>query len=68
MQMLPASFRPLPQAVSQQLLRLKMRGKVDQVEITKEPVPILADHLEKFVEKAARRRQDFLDVMQSGRR
>jgi hypothetical protein len=67
MQMLPPALRPFPSAVSQQLLRLKMRGKIDKVEITKEPVPILVDNLEKFLEKAAKRQKDFRDVRQVGR-
>jgi hypothetical protein len=67
MQMLPPALRPFPSAVSQQLLRLKMRGKIDKVEITKEPVPILVDNLEKFLEKAARRQKDFRDVRQANR-
>lgn len=66
MQMLPPVFRPLPTAVSQQLLRLKMRGKVEHVEITKEPVPILVDNLEKFLKRSAQRHKDFRDVLQAG--
>jgi hypothetical protein len=51
MQLLPPLFRPLPSAVSQQLLKIKMRGKVGDVQCTKEPVPVLVEPLERMIKR-----------------
>jgi hypothetical protein len=50
-QMLPTLFRPIPTALSQQLLKIKMRGKVSDVHCTKELVPILVEPLERLVKR-----------------
>lgn len=54
MQVLPPVFRPIPSALSQQLLKIKMRGKVDDVRCTREPVPILVEPLERLLRRLDR--------------
>jgi len=51
MQVLPPLFRPLPPAVAEKLLKIKMRGKVDDVRCTKEPVPFLVGPLERLLKR-----------------
>jgi hypothetical protein len=51
MQVLPTMLRPLPPAVAQQLLKIKMRGKVENVICTKEPVPGLVEPLERLLKR-----------------
>jgi len=51
MQMLPSVLRPLPPALAQQLLKIKMHGKIDKVEFTKEPVPGLVEPLERLLKR-----------------
>ncbi|MBL8799280.1 MAG: hypothetical protein JNM56_35670 [Planctomycetia bacterium] len=50
-QMLPPLFRDIPPAVGQQLLKIKMRGSVSDVKITKEPVPALVEPLERMLRR-----------------
>jgi hypothetical protein len=51
MQMLPSMLRPLPPALAQQLLKIKVRGKLDNVVCTKEPVPGLVEPLERLLKR-----------------
>jgi len=42
-QVLPPGIKKIPPAISDQLLRLKLRGKLGDVQVSKEPVPMLLD-------------------------
>jgi hypothetical protein len=53
MQLLPSAFRPIPSVMSQQLLKIKMRGQVGDVHCTKEPVPVLVEPLERLLKHAS---------------
>jgi hypothetical protein len=44
-QMLPAGVREIPRGISNQLLRIDMRGRVGDVHFREEPVPLLMDPL-----------------------
>jgi len=46
-QVLPAGVREIPREISNQLLRIEMRGKVGDVRFRKEPIPLLLDPLRK---------------------
>jgi hypothetical protein len=48
-QLLPASFQPIPHAISDQLLRIKMRGDLGNLQCTKEPVPMLLDRWRELI-------------------
>jgi hypothetical protein len=48
-QMLPPVIDRIPMAVSDQLLRINLRGKLGDVRITKEPVPLLMDPFKKMM-------------------
>jgi hypothetical protein len=50
-QLLPPIIREIPPAVGQQLLKIKMRGSVGDVKVTKEPVPALMEPMEKLVKR-----------------
>jgi hypothetical protein len=52
-QMLPPLIKELPQDVSKHLLKIKMRGRFNDVHFTKEPVPVLVEPLKGFLEKLA---------------
>jgi hypothetical protein len=54
-QVLPPIFREIPPALGQQLLKIKMRGTVSEPQITKEPVPALAEPLERLIKRFAER-------------
>ena len=54
MQVLPASLKPLPPWLAQQVLKIKMRGKLDNVQLTKELVPFLSEPLERSAEAVER--------------
>jgi hypothetical protein len=45
MQVLPPVIDKIPPAISKNLLKIKMRGRLEDVKCTKEPVPVLADSL-----------------------
>jgi hypothetical protein len=53
MQGLPPVLRPLPSALSQQLLKIKMRGKIDDPRFAKEMVPIFVEPLEHLMKRMA---------------
>jgi hypothetical protein len=42
-QVLPPGIKKIPPAISDQLLRLKLRGRLGDVQVSKEPVPMLLD-------------------------
>jgi hypothetical protein len=44
-QMLPPGVRAIPREISNQLLKIEMRGRVGDVRFNKEPVPLLIDPL-----------------------
>ena len=54
MQVLPPVFRPIPSALSQQLLKIQMRGKVDDVRCTREPLPFVVEPLQRLVRRLDR--------------
>ena len=45
---------PVPPWLAQQVLKIKMRGKVEDVQLTKEPVPFLVEPLDAPVEEVQR--------------
>jgi hypothetical protein len=47
-QMLPAGIKQIPHAISDQLLKIKMRGQLGDLHCTKEPVPMLLDPFKKL--------------------
>lgn len=49
-QVLPAVIDRVPMAISDQLLRIRMRGPLSDVKFTKEPVPLLMDPFRKMVQ------------------
>jgi AsmA-like C-terminal region len=48
-QMLPGDMKKIPHAISDQLLRIKMRGRIGDITCTKEPVPMLLDPFRKLL-------------------
>lgn len=46
-QVLSPAMRKLPQAISNQLLKIHMRGKIGDVKLSQEPVPLLVEPLKK---------------------
>jgi hypothetical protein len=48
-QLLPASIQPIPHAISDQLLRIKMRGDLGDLRCTKEPVPMLLERWREMI-------------------
>jgi hypothetical protein len=55
MQYLPPLIKEIPPYLSQSLLRIKMRGRVGDVQFTKEPVPALVDPLKEMLDRLAGR-------------
>ena len=54
MQVLPPIVNEIPQAISKQFLKIKMRGDLGvKVETVKEPVPILVDPLKELLDLMA---------------
>ena len=51
MQMLPPIINEIPPAISQHLLKIKMRGRLGDVQCTKEPVPVLVEPLKGLLER-----------------
>ena len=39
----------IPPLISKQLLRIKVRGSFEKVEVSKEPVPIITEPLKEFL-------------------
>jgi len=69
-QVLPPLFRDIPPAVGQQLLKIKMRGSVHDVKITKELMPPVVEPLEKVSSSAwwaSRQRPAEPDLASGGR-
>jgi hypothetical protein len=48
-QLFPAGMKQIPHAISDQLLRIKMRGDLGDLRCTKEPVPMLLDHWRELI-------------------
>lgn len=48
-QMLPPVIDKIPTTISNQLLRINMRGRIGDVRCTKEPVPLLMDPIKKVI-------------------
>jgi hypothetical protein len=48
-QMLPGDLQKIPHAISDQLLKIKMRGRLGDLHCTKEPVPALLDPFRKLL-------------------
>jgi hypothetical protein len=57
-QILPPIFREIPPALGQQLLKIKMRGQMNEVKITKEPVPVLIEPIERLLKRFGDRSGD----------
>ncbi|HEV3262988.1 MAG TPA: hypothetical protein VG013_39505 [Gemmataceae bacterium] len=55
-QMLPPVIKEIPEAFSRNLLKIKMRGRMGNVQCTKEPVPVLVDPVKGLLERIAGRR------------
>jgi hypothetical protein len=50
-QLLPPVLKELPPAIGQYLLKVKMRGRVGDVEFDKEPVPVLVEPIERLLKR-----------------
>jgi hypothetical protein len=50
-QVLPPVFREMPPAISQQLLKIKVRGRLDKPQFTKEAVPVLVEPLVRLLKR-----------------
>ena len=50
-QFLPPLIKEIPPYISQQLLKIKMRGAINDVRLTKEPVPVLVEPLKDLLER-----------------
>jgi hypothetical protein len=48
-EMLPGEMKKIPHAISDQLLKIKMRGQLGDITCTKEPVPVLVDPFRKLL-------------------
>jgi hypothetical protein len=48
-QILPASVRVIPREISNQLLKIEMRGRFGDVRFNKQPIPLLTDPLRKLL-------------------
>jgi hypothetical protein len=53
---LPPIIKEIPQAVSKQLLKIKLHGPLGNVRCTQEPVPILVEPVKEFLQTLAGRR------------
>jgi hypothetical protein len=49
-QMLPPVIKDIPQGISKHLLKIKMRGRIGNVEVHKEPVPVLVEPLKDLLQ------------------
>jgi hypothetical protein len=56
-QYLPPVIKDIPPYLSQHLLKIKVRGRVNEVHITTEPVPVLVEPLKEFLQWTAGRRE-----------
>jgi hypothetical protein len=56
-QMLPPLFDKIPPAISKQLLKIKMRGRVGDVRCTGEPVPLVVESLKDLFDRMAGRQR-----------
>ena len=54
-QWLPPIFRDIPPALGQQLLKIKMRGSINDVHLTKEPVPVLVEPFKDLLDRMSGR-------------
>lgn len=52
-QMLPPIIKEIPPAISQNLLKIKMRGKLGDTRCTKEPVPVLVEPVKELLDRMA---------------
>ncbi|MCS6850641.1 MAG: hypothetical protein NZ700_05670 [Gemmataceae bacterium] len=50
-QVLPPLVRVVPSALGQSLLKVKMRGNIGDLKITKEPVPVLVEPMERLLRR-----------------
>jgi hypothetical protein len=55
LQYLPPIIKDIPPLVSQQLLKIKMRGRINDVHFTKEPVPVIVEPLRELLERLSGR-------------
>jgi hypothetical protein len=55
-QLLPQPFKELPRAISEQLLKIKMRGQLGDPKFSREPVPALVEPVRELLERVAGRR------------
>jgi hypothetical protein len=56
-QLLPPVIKELPQELSKYLLKIKMRGQINDVHFTKEPVPVLVEPIKGILEKMIKSRK-----------
>jgi hypothetical protein len=56
-QMLPPVLDKIPPAISKQLLKIKMRGKIGDVHCIREPVPVVVEPLHDLFQKMAGRQK-----------
>jgi hypothetical protein len=54
-QFLPPLIKDIPPYISQQLLKIKMRGAINNVQLTKEPVPVLVEPLKDLLDRVSGR-------------
>lgn len=50
-QLLPPMLKPLPAELGRQLLKIEMRGKVDEVHVTQRPAPFLTEPLQRLAKR-----------------
>jgi hypothetical protein len=55
-QILPPLVKEMPPALSKHLLKIKMRGRIGDVKLTKEPVPVLVEPVKELVERIRAKR------------
>jgi hypothetical protein len=55
-ELLPPLIKEIPPAISRQLLKIQMRGDLDHVVVTKEPVPLVVEPIKKWLETLRGRR------------
>jgi hypothetical protein len=56
-QLLPPIIREIPPAISQHLLKIKVRGELGNVRCTREPVPVLVDPIERLLRRTTREKK-----------
>jgi hypothetical protein len=54
-QFLPPVIKDIPPYISQQLLKIKMRGRINDVHLTKEPVPVLVEPMKDLLDRMSGR-------------